>query len=179
GPHRRRCLDAAYPGVARIGRSVVPPSGPGRDPAGLAGGQSTRLAVLTVDPAGHAAGKLRSGRGLGWREPADRPGLRGSRSELTPGSLGGIDASPDEPGLVDRLPGSGRLRRSAVPPRLGSDPLCFAPLAANPPDSGQCPGGDRLGATLLVGSPRGYARCGVHLVRLCIPLAAGRVLRLR
>ena len=78
--------------------------------------------------------------------------------ERAPGALGGLVTSPDEPGSVDWLPGSGCLRRGAVPPRHGSYPLCFAPLPANPPDSGQYAGSDRFGVTLLAGSPRGYAR---------------------
>ena len=54
-------------GVVRIGRSVAPTSGAGRDPSRLASGQSARLAVLAVDPAGHGPRELRSGRGLGRR----------------------------------------------------------------------------------------------------------------
>ena len=78
--------------------------------------------------------------------------------------------------LIGYLGRASTKKRCSASSWFRSSLLCSA--SANPPGPGQCAGGDRLGAALLAGPPRGHARRGLHLVRLCLSLDGGSVLRL-
>ena len=168
-------------GGARADRPLVPAAGPAHDPPGLAGRAAEGVAVLADDPRGDGDSRascwrcrlvgisrlsisasriLRADHRSGsWTRAAD--GCRDTRLRQLIGFLG---AGVYEEALFRLLLVPISLRALAAP--------------ADAAGAGERPGGDRLGAPLLAGAPRGQSRRGVHLVRVRLPLDGGGLLRL-